>query len=191
MGRFFNPDPHQRGIIGQLEQKIDTSVLSRLFRIGGPMLRKSIYLIIALWLSCMSSVFAAPAQSGGPSPAGTWKTYDLDHTPRSLVRFSVSGNHAQGTIVKVLSPKKGTAPSAVCTACSGANKNRPYVGMTVVSGLTRQADGSWTGGRVLDTDSGSSYRCNVTVSPDGRTLHLHAYVAIPALGKTVDWTRAQ
>lgn len=134
--------------------------------------------------------FAAPAAPSGPSPIGTWQTYDLDGIARSYVRFSQSGGKLVGTIVKELNPAKGQAADPICTKCPAPWKGRKKVGITVVWGLQKQGD-KWVDGRVLDTDSGGVYRCQVSVSPDNRTLYLHAYVAVPILGKTVNWSRVK
>lgn len=153
------------------------------------MQRKAILLIITLWFFCLSSIsYGAQTVSTSPTPLGLWRTYDLDGIARSIVRFYMAGNKLQAQIVKIL-PTKGQKPTDLCTACPPPRKNKPKAGMVIVWGLSKQADGTWSGGNVLDTDSGSTYRCQLDVSPDNRILHFHAYVAIPLLGKTVDWVR--
>lgn len=129
---------------------------------------------------------AALAES---SPVGSWRTYDLSRTPRSIVQIYSSGNQLQGQIVKIL-PTKGGTPKDLCTACKGSAQNKPKQGMVIIWGLTKEGD-KWVNGTILDTDSGKTYRCQVSTSPDGRTLYLHAYVGTPLFGKTVNWERAR
>lgn len=123
------------------------------------------------------------------SPVGSWRTYDLSRTPRSIVKIYPSGNQLQGQIIKIL-PTKGATPKDLCTACKGSAQNKPKLGMVIIWGLTKEGD-KWVNGTILDTDSGKTYRCQVSTSPDGRTLYLHAYVGTPLFGKTVNWERAR
>lgn len=146
-------------------------------------LSHAIYILICL-LSC-SFTYATDVHS----PLGLWRTYDLDATPRSVVKFSLAGSELRATIVKTLNGKKGQPFTGTCTACTGNNKNKPLVGITIIWGLKKQDNGEWTDGHVLDTDSGSTYRCNITLSENGQIMHFHAYLGMSFLGKTVDWQR--
>lgn len=147
-------------------------------------------IIIALFTVFTTIFLAGAAHAEGPSPVGLWRSYDLDGIARSLVQFSIVNGKLQGRIVKTLNPAKGQQPNELCSNCPAPWTNKKKVGLTIIWGLKQQGN-EWVDGRVLDTDSGGVYRCQVSVSPDNRTLHLHAYVAVPMLGRTVDWVRVK
>jgi len=123
------------------------------------------------------------------SPIGLWRTYDLDNNPRSIVRFYLVGNTLQGNIVKILSTNQQKS-SDICTNCPSPWKNKSKLGMTIIWGLKKQGD-QWVGGTVLDTDGGNTYSCQITLSPDNKVMYFKAYVAVPLLGKTIEWTRVK
>jgi uncharacterized protein (DUF2147 family) len=122
------------------------------------------------------------------SPAGTWHTIsDVDGKPRGIIILAVTDGVLTGTIGGSLVP--GEPPDKRCTACSGALKDRPLKGMRILDGL-RWDGHAWTGGTVLDPDTGKSYRATIRVAEDGRSLTLRGYVGISLLGRTQRWVRA-
>lgn len=134
-------------------------------------------------------LFTGVLYAESPTPVGLWQSHDLQGIPRSIVKFSVINNQLQGRIVKLLLTK-GQKPSDVCTQCPEPWRNKPKQGMVIIWGL-KNKEGVWHSGKVLDTDSGKIYNCQVSVSPDNRTLYLHAYIGVQVLGKTVNWKRVK
>ena len=87
------------------------------------------------------------AQSG---PTGRWKTID-DETGRakSIVEIrQLDDGSLSGTVVEILQSDRG--PNPTCDRCTGANKDKPIQGMTILWGLRADEDGHWVGGQVLD-----------------------------------------
>jgi uncharacterized protein (DUF2147 family) len=123
--------------------------------------------------------YAMPAQN----PQALWRTYDLNGQARSVLKFYITDGELRADVVKILA-KKGT----YCEHCKGKLKNKPYLGMTIIHGL-KLKNNKWIHGEVLDTDTGNTYSCNMTLSHDGETMHLHAYKGIPLFGRTVHWKR--
>jgi uncharacterized protein (DUF2147 family) len=115
-------------------------------------------------------------------PIGSWKTYDLQHNPRSIVKLTLQNGTLIGVIQKNLSPGK------ICTACRGKLRNKPLVGLPIIWGLKPEGD-KWVNGHVLDVDSGKVYRCQLKVSADNRVLYFTAYVGMPLLGATLKWIK--
>lgn len=123
-----------------------------------------------------------------PSPAGTWHTVsDIDGKPRGIIILAVTDGVLTGTIGGSLMP--GEAPDKRCTACTGALKDRPLRGMRILDGLRWDGE-AWTGGTVLDPDTGKTYRATIRVAEDGRSLTLRGYVGFALLGRTQRWVRA-
>jgi uncharacterized protein (DUF2147 family) len=142
---------------------------------------------IAVFLAfCSFPVFSLPSSA---NIIGSWVTRDLQNIPRSIVKINSANGNTWGTIIKIL-PTKGQKPTDLCTKCIGTNFNKPKQGMMIIWGLTQQNSGEWKG-KILDTDGGNVYSCQITTSADNQVLHLHAYKGIPILGATVNWNRAK
>ncbi len=123
--------------------------------------------------------YASPTQN----PEALWRTYDLKGQPRSVLKFYITNGELRADVVRILR-ENGT----YCVNCKGNLKNKPYLGMTIIHGL-RWKKNKWVNGEVLDTDTGNTYSCNITLSDDGDTMYLHAYKGIPLFGRTVHWRR--
>lgn len=96
------------------------------------------------------------------APLGRWKTVD-DETGKAKaiveIRRARDGS-LEGRIVDLLQP--GQDRDARCEKCSGANRDKPILGMTILWGLREQA-GRWTGGSILDPEGGRTYKARLDV----------------------------
>ena len=109
------------------------------------------------------------------SPVGLWKTVD-DATgeARSQVRITESGGVVTGRIERVLTPSKADAK---CVACTGARKDQPVAGMTIIEGVRRESSGTrWEGGTILDPNNGKVYRVRLTPQDGGRKLEVRGFL---------------
>lgn len=144
------------------------------------MLIKRILLAFTCLILFISHVsYAMTAQN----PEALWRAYDLKGQPRSVLKFYIIHDELRADVVKILL-KNGT----YCDHCKGNLKNKPYLGMTIIRGL-KLKNNKWINGEVLDTDTGNTYSCNISLSTDGQTMYLHAYKGIPLFGRTVNWKR--
>ena len=66
---------------------------------------------------------------------------------------------------------------------------RPLLGLTVVHAFLRTSEHRWEG-KIYNPDDGIEYNAVMTIQTDG-TLHVRAYVLLPALGKTLIWSRVR
>ncbi len=158
-----------------------------------PLPRPRIFISRILFLGLAALVgFSLPAgaqsvrspNSAQPSPVGRWKTVD-DATGKvkSIVQIREEDGKLYGTIEELFDPP---VPHPTCYLCSGDLKDRPLVGLQVLSGFTR--DGSlWAGGQVLDPETGKIYSASLSVEDAGKKLRLHGYFLIPVLGRTEHW----
>jgi uncharacterized protein (DUF2147 family) len=135
--------------------------------------------------ACM---LAAPLGAQSTSPEGRWKTID-DKTGAAkgiIVITSVNGE-LEGRVERVFSPPS-PSPNPLCEECTGELKKKPIIGMRVLWGF--KLDGNkFTGGRVLDPESGKIYKGTIAVADGGRKLDLRGYVGIPMFGRTQTWQR--
>jgi uncharacterized protein (DUF2147 family) len=111
----------------------------------------------------MLPLLLALAAAGPPSPGieGLW----LNDDRKGLVRIAPCGGRLCGTIVKVLDRAPG-APKTDIHNPDPALRNRPFVGLQVLTGFER-AGATWKNGRAYDPESGKSYRSTLALNPDG------------------------
>jgi uncharacterized protein (DUF2147 family) len=158
-----------------------------------PRLRVSISRILFLGLAAsvgfspFARAQAAPALNSGPSsPVGRWKTVD-DATGKvkSIVQIREENGKLYGTIEELFDPP---VPHPTCYLCSGALKDRPLVGLQILSGFVQDGH-QWSGGQVLDPESGKIYSASLALEDGGRKLRLRGYIGVPVLGRTEHWLR--
>ena len=121
------------------------------------------------------------------SPVGLWQTID-DHTgkPRGVVRIFEAQGHLYGDVVRILDPDKA---GAVCLKCTDDRKGKPVQGLQIIRGLT--PDGAqWSGGTILDPETGDTYRCSMHLADGGQKLVVRGYLGISLLGRNQTWIRA-
>jgi uncharacterized protein (DUF2147 family) len=143
------------------------------------------FISAALALSA-ATLISVSAFAADPLAGTTWRTFD-DKTgaPKVLVTFSESSNGLSGKIVKRL------AGSTIeqCSACSGALRNKPLIGLPIIHHLRTTGGNEYGDGEILDPKSGKTYRLNGKLSSDGKTLELRGYIGFALLGRTQVWTR--
>jgi uncharacterized protein (DUF2147 family) len=128
------------------------------------------------------------AQSAADSPVGLWQTID-DETkkPRSLVRIVESGGTLSGAIEKLIDPEK---PNPVCEKCADERKDKPIIGMTIMTGL-QKFEHEWGEGRILDPNNGKVYRCKAKLLDGGKKLEVRGFIGVSLIGRSQIWLRQQ
>jgi len=71
-----------------------------------------------------------------------------------------------------------------------ALRDRPLLGLTIMSGFASAGEGKWKNGRVYNPNNGKTYKCKLTLI-DENTLELRGYIGISLLGRTETWTRRE
>lgn len=139
---------------------------------------------LSVWIAA-SGVYG---QSAVPSPAGQWHTFgDGGTQPRAVIRITETDGVFTGTIVRSLVP--GEDPDKLCIKCSGERNHQRLMGMAFLTGMKR-GEGEYSGGEILDPDTGGVYRSSMRLSEDGRRLTVRGYIGIPLFGRTQEWVRA-
>ena len=123
------------------------------------------------------------------TPVGTWRSVD-DKTGEAKSEIQIT-DHAGvlgGQVTKLL--RKGADPAAVCTECKDELKDKPMVGLPIITGA-KKAEGKdvWEGGKILDPESGKSYTLRLTPIEDGKKLEVRG--SIGPFGRTQTWLRVQ
>jgi uncharacterized protein (DUF2147 family) len=75
-----------------------------------------------------------------------------------------------GKIVKLLQDP----PGLLCDQCTGAKKDKPVLGMEIITELSKNGS-AYSGGKILDPDNGKTYNCKIW--REGDTLKVRGYVA--------------
>jgi len=127
------------------------------------------------------------------SPVGRWKTVD-DATGKvkSIVAIREENGKLYGTIEELFDPP---VPHPTCYLCTGDLKDRPLVGLRILWDFapdgSDQNGGEWSGGQVLDPETGKIYRASIALEDGGKKLRLHGYFLVTVLGRTEHWLRAE
>lgn len=79
--------------------------------------------------------------------------------------------------------------NTLCGECKGDLKDKPVVGMNVITGLTKSGD-VWKGGKIMDPENGKFYKCLVELVEPNK-LKVRGYIGLQALGRTQYWIRKQ
>ena len=132
-------------------------------------------------LLCITAMTSMQSQS----VIGKWKTID-DATgeAKSIVEvFSKSGK-IYAKVVDILDP---ATKNNLCKQCSGDDKNKPILGLTIIKGLSK--DGSeYNSGEILDPKNGKLYKCALTLESKDK-LKVRGYIGFSLLGRTQYWHR--
>lgn len=78
----------------------------------------------------------------------------------------------------------------VCKTCSGDYKNKPYVGMEIITNLKADGKKEWNGGKIYDPKSDNSYKCIIWLEDDPNTLYVRGK-HWTGIYRTVTWSRHQ
>lgn len=132
-------------------------------------------------LFCITVMTSMQSQS----VIGKWKTID-DATgeAKSIVEvFSKSGK-IYAKVVDILDP---ATKNNLCKQCSGEDKNKPILGLTIIKGLSK--DGSeYNSGEILDPKNGKLYKCALSLESKDK-LKVRGYIGFSLLGRTQYWHR--
>jgi uncharacterized protein (DUF2147 family) len=129
---------------------------------------------------------AAAADDATPPVVGTWQTWD-DKTgkPNGAVRTFVRDGKLIGQIAAL---RPNTPPNEPCPACKGADKGKPLMGLVVLWNMKPDTNQTWSGGTIMDPESGDTYRCNIKVVSNDE-IEVRGFIGISAFGRTQHWKR--
>lgn len=123
------------------------------------------------------------------TPVGLWRSMDdKSGEAKSEIRITEAGGVLSGKVEKLL--RKGADPAALCTECKDELKDKPMVGLTIISNA-KKAEGKdvWEGGKILDPENGKSYTLRLTPVEDGKKLDVRG--SIGPFWRTQTWVRVQ
>lgn len=132
-------------------------------------------------------LLASPALAQETTPVGVW----LDSSERIQVEIAPCGDRLCGTLIWFRWPHDVVgAPLVDRKNTDPALRTRPLLGLTILEGLRKADERTWTEGRIYNPNDGVNYRARMSMRADG-ALKVRAYVLLPLLGKTYIWTRVR
>jgi|TARA_B110000046_G_C13022721_1_gene412098 uncharacterized protein (DUF2147 family) len=90
---------------------------------------------------------------------------------------------------KVIEIKGSARKNAVCEKCEDENRNKPILGLNILTGLEKNDD-EWSGGNILDPRNGRIYNCYIKLIKPNK-LKIRGYIGLALFGKTAYWERAE
>ena len=146
------------------------------------------FLLASILSVIVLGTVAVPLCAAEPSAVGLWEQVDeKSGKAESWFRITERNGVYEGTIVKIF-PKPGEDPNPTCDKCEGADRGKPFVGLTLIKGMRRQGD-TYEDGTITDPRDGTVYRATMRVSPDGRKLDVRGYIGISLFGRSQIWNR--
>jgi uncharacterized protein (DUF2147 family) len=117
---------------------------------------------------------------------GKWESRDeKTNKVDSVIEVYKKDGKAYAKIVEITDKAK---KEALCTQCEDENKNKPVLGMEILTGLKKDGD-EWSGGTILDPRNGKIYKCYIKLVRPNK-LKLRGYIGISLFGKTEYMARA-
>ena len=122
------------------------------------------------------------------TPVGVWRSIDeKEGTPKAEVNITETGGVVTGKVQALL--RKGADPNQLCTECKDELKDKPMVGMTLISGVKKvEGKDVWEGGKILDPENGKTYNVRLTPVEGGAKLEVRGSILF--IGRTQTWVRA-
>jgi len=124
------------------------------------------------------------------SITGRWKTID-DETgkAKSVVELTIKDNKLYGKIIK-LYREEGEDKDPKCTECTDYRKGKRIIGMTIITGLTKDGNEWEADDAILDPKNGSIYDCKIWLDEDNKdVLNVRGYIGF--FFRTQTWHRAK
>ena len=117
-------------------------------------------------------IFSSSLYAGGKWPIGLWNMLDdFTEQPEAIIEFYATPQGVEGKLNKVFyDPEDEVIES--CIHCTGDNKDKPLVGLVTFTDL-KYTNKRELEGRVLDPETGKSYKCTLTpYKKDMMKLHV-------------------
>jgi len=131
-------------------------------------------------------LFIISASINAQTIFGKWENRDEETNKEdSVIEVYKKNGKAYAKIIAITDKEK---KEALCVLCTNEKKNKPVLGMEILTGLKKDGD-EWSGGTVLDPRNGKVYKCYIKLVKPNK-LKLRGYIGISLFGKTEYMARA-
>jgi uncharacterized protein (DUF2147 family) len=118
---------------------------------------------------------------------GTWLTDDGASKAEVTAGKAADGSTVyEGKLSWLKEPMRDGKPLRDPNNSDAVLRERPILGLSILSGFKATADGAWSGGTVYSPRAGKSFPADLSLQPDGR---LQLKVKTGMLSRTDYWTR--
>ncbi|MEZ5645876.1 MAG: DUF2147 domain-containing protein [Burkholderiaceae bacterium] len=122
------------------------------------------------------------------TPEGLWRNID-DSTGQAKAEIRIVSS-PQGVLNGRIEKSLISGAEPICTACTDDRKDQPKLGMEIIRGAKKPAEGSvWEGGKILDPENGKEYTLRMTPLEEGRKLQVRGYIG--PFYRTQVWLRVE
>jgi uncharacterized protein (DUF2147 family) len=140
--------------------------------------------LMFVFLINVGGAVLAQREGGADAIVGEWVTAE----GKARVLISKTDSTYQGKIVWLKEPVKNGKEVVDDKNPDPNLRSRGVLGMDILWGFSFDGDDQWTGGKIYDPESGSTYSAKMTLK-DPQTLKLRGYVLVPLFGRSELWTR--
>ena len=126
-------------------------------------------------------------QSYSQTVIGKWKTVDdKTNEAKSIVEVYENNGKIFGKIIEIFDAAKRHRK---CDKCSGAENNKPVLGLVIIKGLEKD-DAEYNGGKILDPETGNLYKCIIKLIGRDK-LEVRGYMGFALIGRSQTWIRVK
>ncbi|QNM86507.1 DUF2147 domain-containing protein [Polaribacter pectinis] len=119
---------------------------------------------------------------------GKWNSRSEEGVVDSVLEIYEKDGKAFAKVVEIMNPDR---KDARCVDCEGEYKDKPIMGLDILSGLEKEEDkDEWSGGTIVDPRNGNTYKCYIKLVKPNK-LKLRGYIGFSLFGKTAYWERAK
>lgn len=118
-------------------------------------------------------------------PTGLWKAHNDEGAPTGFIRVTQKAGVYTGVIENGL---PDVTEEQFCTACKGARKGQPLIGMTIIKNVKANGD-EYKGDEILDPFSGNTYRVKLKMIESGQKMEVRGFIGFSLFGRTQIWER--
>lgn len=116
---------------------------------------------------------------------GKWKTVDdITGKENGIVEIYEKGGKIFGRIIEIFDSDHRFRK---CDKCEGEDKNKPYLGLVIIKGLSK-AGNIYENGKILDPKIGKLYHCKIALEGKEKLI-VRGYIGIPLFGRSQTWYR--
>jgi uncharacterized protein (DUF2147 family) len=135
----------------------------------------------------LTAICCASLALAAESPLGKWNTVDeKSGKVTSEVELYEQGGKLFGKITSLPEPNDAQGKPKTCTACTGADKNQPSIGLVLIKDFSLEGE-RYKDGTLLDPDDGKIYKGELWME-EGK-LKVRGYIGF--FYRTQTWVRGK
>lgn len=137
--------------------------------------------------AAMSAALGPRIAVAQATPVGLWNTIsDTDGQLTGIVEIREDHGEYVGIVRGIL--VAADPADSVCGKCPGELKGQRIVGLEILRHMRRHGD-EWSGGEILDPETGKTYRAKMKLAADGQKLVVRGYIGVSLFGRSQTWLR--